>query len=82
MLEFRARLLLSHGRGHGSESIDHNGAVESGSVASPRKKTSGKEPRLAAQEEGEGGGEGRCAKKMEGGKQFFGLLRSCYSTPN
>lgn len=51
-LEFGASLLLSHGQGHGSESIDHNGAsehpLESGTAASPWKKMSGKKPRLGA----------------------------------
>lgn len=58
-MEFGARLPLSHSQGHGSESIDHNGAsehrLESGSVASPPKEPSGEKPSLAAG----GGGEGR-----------------------
>lgn len=52
--EFGASLPLSHGRGHGSESIDRNGAserpLESGSVASPWKE-------MRRQGWGGGGGE-------------------------
>lgn len=46
-----AGIPLSRGQGHGSESIDRNGApqhpLESGTVASPWKKMSRKKPRLA-----------------------------------
>lgn len=78
-------LPLSHCRGHGSESIHHNGA--SAGVGHRGEPSEGNEWRdaklgcLSGQLWGRWKG-GRCVEKMEGGKQFFGLLRSCYSTPN
>lgn len=71
-MEFGARLPLSHSQGHGSESIDHNGAsehrLESGSVASPPKEPSGEKPSLAAGggREGRGGGGERGRRKVCG----------------
>lgn len=82
-MEFGVLLVLRHSRGHGSESIDHNGAADHHWSQEPQLvlgKNEGKEAKVSCMG-GQSVGEvleeekgGRCrGKKKEGGKQFFGL---------